>query len=107
MKHLNLILKLSLHQVILQRKRSVKKKMNFLKSMKRRYENQLKRRQNNRPKRDSRIPDIEVDPLSSAIQSPSYGALALSIARHQVLLRDFALGEGQQAKSFSLDYAWL
>ena len=79
-----------------------KKEEELLKRMRRRYENQLKRKKENRPKRDSRIPDIEVDPLSSETQSPSYGALALSIARHQVLLRDFALGEGPTSQELFL-----
>ena len=78
------------------------KEEKLLDSMKRRYQNELKRRQNNRPKRDPRIPKIEVEPLSSRFQSPSYGALALSIAQHQVLLRDFALGEGTSSQELFL-----
>ncbi|MAD60671.1 MAG: hypothetical protein CMH49_04030 [Myxococcales bacterium] len=78
------------------------KEEKLLESMKRRYQNELKRRQKNRPKRDPRVPGIEVEPLSLRFQSPSYGALALSIAQHQVLLRDFALGEGRSSQELFL-----
>ncbi len=79
-----------------------KQEEELLNKMKRRYQNQLKRKQQNRPKRDSRIPDIEVDPLSWADDSPSHGALALSIARYQVLLHDFALGKGESSQELYL-----
>ena len=60
----------------------------LLEQMKQRYQQQLKRRQEKNQSRDPRIPEIEVDPLSLWYDSPSQGALPLTIARYRVILEE-------------------
>ncbi len=75
----------------------------LLEKMKQRYQEQLKRRRQPSPPQDPRIPKgIEITPLSDWSDSPSYGALAMSIAHYRLIQEEIARGGGASLEDLYL-----